>query len=239
MKCCAVARGILAAGTHLPPLVEDIQARLREHNLEAKGPPREVEFVLDNPTDRPPSQVLHCLRLLHVVGYTRVAGTNLASRDEMVTIWECWRIAWSPDFEARCIEAARYGASLADATAAVLAEQAEQGQRDAGAAAELLLDAALAGLTGLAWALRQRVAERIRSEGDFFNLTAALGHLLHLYRYDTVLRTAGSESMGQLLQEAYQCARSGCSKAWARRADATAKSSRPWLRYARLSSAAS
>jgi Family of unknown function (DUF5682) len=197
------ARGLLAEGTQLPPLVLDIQARLHEHDLEAKGQPREVEFVLENAADRPPSQVLHRLRLLEIAGYTRSGGTDFATRDEMVTIWERWRIAWSPDFDAKCIEAARYGASLADAAAAILAERVEETERDAGGASELLLDAALAGLTGLAWAMRQRVEDRIRAEGDFFNLTEALGHLLYLYRYDTVLRTAGDESMGRLLQEAY------------------------------------
>src|SRR5262249_38101152 len=197
------ARGMLAAGTLLPPLVVDIQARLREHKLEPRPLAREIELVLDNEADRPSSQLLHRVRLLEIAGYHRPAGTDRASRDEMVTIWERWRIAWSPDFEARCIEAARYGASLADAAAAVLGERAAGIERDAGRAAVLLLDAALAGLTELAWALRERVAELIRGEGDFFSLTAALSHLLYLYRYDSVLRTTGSQSMGVLLREAY------------------------------------
>ena len=162
-----------------------------------------MELVLEAETDRPPSQVLHRMRLLGIAGYDRTAGTDLASRDEIVTIWERWRIAWSPDFDARCIEAARYGVSLADAAATVLGERAAAVERNAGAASLLLLDAALAGLADLAWTLRQRVAELIRGENDFFHVTQALGHLLYLYRYDAVLRTTGSESMGDLLREAY------------------------------------
>jgi hypothetical protein len=196
-------RGKLAAGTMLPPLVRDIQRELKAHDLEAGGSPREIELVLEVPSDAPRSQVLHRLRLLEIGGYERTAGTDLASRDEVVTIWERWRIAWSPDFDARCIEAARYGASLADAVAAELAERAGMIQRDAGAAAQLLLDAALAGLTDLAWTLRQRVGELIHGENNFFLITQALGHLLYLYRYDTVLRTAGTDSVGTLLREAY------------------------------------
>jgi hypothetical protein len=197
-------RGMLAEGTLLPPLVLDIRAQLKAHDLEAQARGREIELELEEETHRPRSQVLHRLRLLEVPGYERVAGTDLASRDEMVTIWERWRIAWGPDFEARCIEASRYGVTLADATAAVLSERADGIERDAALSALLLLDAGLAGLTELAWALRQRVAELIHAEGDFFNLTAALGHLLYLYRYDSVLRTAGSDSMAELLREAYQ-----------------------------------
>jgi hypothetical protein len=196
-------RGLLAAGTVLPPLVLEIQAQLKAHDLEPQGMPREVELVLENEADRPRSQVLHRMRLLGITGYERTAGTDLASRDEVVTIWERWRITWSPDFDARCIEAARYGVSLSDAAAAVLGERAGAIERDAGAASLLLLDAALAGLTDLASALRQRVVELIRGENDFFRITQALGHLLYLYRYDAVLQTAGSEPMGELLREAY------------------------------------
>ncbi|MFO0928489.1 MAG: DUF5682 family protein [Gemmataceae bacterium] len=196
-------RGLLAAGTRLPPLVHDIQTQLHERGLEPRPLSREVELLLDRENDRPSSVLLHRVRLLEIAGYDRTGGTDLASRDSLVTIWERWRIGWSPDFDARCIEAARYGASLAEAAAAVLGERAAALERDAAAAAALLLDAALAGLTELAWALRQRVGELIRGEGDFFGLSAALGHLLYLYRYDAVLGTAGSGSMAALLREAY------------------------------------
>lgn len=196
-------RGLLAAGTRLPPLVLDIQAQLRARELEPRPLSREVELILDRADDRASSVLLHRVRLLEIAGYDQSGGTDLAGRAAMVTIWERWRIGWSPDFDARCIEAARYGASLAEAAAAVLSERAAALERDAAAAALLLLDAALAGLTELAWALRQRVAELIRGDGNFFGLTAALGHLLYLYRYDAVLGTSGSESVGVLLREAY------------------------------------
>jgi hypothetical protein len=102
------------------------------------------------------------------------------------------------------IEAARYGATLADAATAVLSERAEAIERDAAKAALLLLDAALAGLTDEAAHLRRRVAELIRAEADFLNLAPALGHLLYLFRYDEVLATAGTEPVAELLREAYQ-----------------------------------
>lgn len=196
-------RGLLAAGTRLPPLVRDLHARLREHDLEPQPLTREIELVLDTEADLPRSRVLHRVRLLGIAGYERSGGSDLAARDDLVSLWERWRLTWSPDFDAGSIEAARYGPTLADAAAAVLAERAAALERDAAAAALLLLDAALAGLTELAWALRQRVTELTRGEGDFFNLAVALGHLLYLYRHDSVLRTAGSEPVGALLREAY------------------------------------
>jgi hypothetical protein len=197
------ARGVLAAGTVLPPLVLDIRKELAEHDLEAQATPRDLGLDLEQPPQRERSRILHRLRVLGIVGYERTGGFDLVERADLVRIHETWQIVWSPDFEAGCIEASRYGPSLDVAAAAHLAEQAEGIERDASAAARLLLDAALAGLTGLATELRGMVQELIRSEGDFFGVTAALGHLLYLYRYDTVLETAGSGEVGALLREAY------------------------------------
>ena len=197
-------RGVLAAGTVLPPLVLDIKACIALHRLEAEAIPRTVELELDRPEQRARSEVLHRLGLLGVAGYDHVGGTDLARRDNLTTMVESWRIAWGPDFDACCIEAARYGVTLAEAACNVLAELAGQIQRDAARAALLLLDAALAGLTAPAGDLRRRVAELIRGEGDFFGVTGALGHLLYLYRYDTALGTAGTADVGELLREAYE-----------------------------------
>jgi hypothetical protein len=76
-------------------------------------------------------------------------------------------------------------------------------ERDAGRAALLLLDAALAGLADLAAALLERLRALVHGDGDFFSVTGALGHLLYLYRYDAVLETAGRADMGGLLREAF------------------------------------
>jgi hypothetical protein len=197
------ARGVLAEGTLLPPLVHDIRKQVQEQDLEFGSTIREIELELDQPAQRPRSRVLHRLRVLGADGYDRIGGSDLAARDDLTRIWESWKIAWSPDFDARCIEAARYGASLAEAAAARLAEQAGAIERNAAAAARLLIDAALAGLTDLAAALRARVRELIRSDGDFFGVSGTLGHLLYLYRYDAVLETAGSGEVADLLREAY------------------------------------
>src|SRR5439155_5379297 len=128
---------------------------------------------------------------------------DLAARDDLARVWERWRVTWSPDFHARCIEAARYGSTLGEAASARLAEQARAIERDAGAAALLPLNAALAGLVAEADALRERVQQLVRADADFFSVTAALGHLLYLYRYDAVLQTAGQGEVGALLKETF------------------------------------
>jgi hypothetical protein len=197
-------RGMLAVGTILPPLATDIQAQLTGHDLQAHERPREVELDLHTPTERDRSRVLHRLRLLEVRGYEQIDGADLVARDDLSRVWERWRVVWDPDFDAGCIENARYGPTLTEAAAARLVERAAGVERDAIKAALLLLDAALAGLTDLAADLLQRLAELVRGDGDFFSVAGSLNHLLYLYRYDAVLETAGRGDVGRFLRETYQ-----------------------------------
>jgi hypothetical protein len=197
-------RGRLAAGTVLPPLAIDIRQQLEGHDLQGHERPRDVDLDLDAQEQRQRSRVLHRLRLLSIAGYERTDGTDLAARTDLARVWERWRIVWSPDFDAGCIESARYGPTLAEAAATRLSEQAAAIERDAGRAALLLIDAALAGLTDLAAALLQRLGEIVRGDGDFFSVAGSLQHLLYLYRYDAVLETAGRGDIGALLTETFQ-----------------------------------
>jgi hypothetical protein len=197
-------RGLLAAGTVLPPLVHDIRKELAEHDLEPRPTPREIHLELEEAGHRLRSRVLHRLRTLQTGGHERTGGTDMAAHDDVGRVWEEWRIVWHPDFDAHCIEAARYGPTLADAAASRLTELAALIERDAARAALLLLDAALAGLTDIADSLLARLCELIRGDGDFFSVSAALGHLLYLYRYDAVLETAGRGEIGGLLVETFE-----------------------------------
>ncbi|MGL4464540.1 MAG: DUF5682 family protein, partial [Planctomycetia bacterium] len=140
------ARGRLAPGCPRPPLVEDVHRQLQSVGLSLDGPAVEETFDLLDPAGRAASRVLHRLQQIGVAGATRLDGADLWGRADLVEIWERWRLRWSPDFDATAVEASRYGATLPEAAAARLLEQAEAAQRDAAVAARLLLDAALAGL---------------------------------------------------------------------------------------------
>jgi hypothetical protein len=196
-------RGLLAAETVMPPLVLDIRKELADHDLEPRPQPRDLRLELEEPPARAKSRVLHRLRILETGAHQRTGGTDLAVRDDLGRVWEEWHVLWDPDFDARCIEAARYGPTLADAAVSRLIEQAAQIERDAAKAALLLLDAAQAGLTEIAASLLARLRELIRGDGDFFSVSQSLGHLLYLYRYDAVLQTAGQGEIGLLLVETF------------------------------------
>jgi len=198
------ARGYLAAGAELPPLVHDIRLCLHEHDLDPRTEMRTVELDLFAPEDLARSRVLHRLYGLGIAGYVRAGGSDLVARTDLSHLWEQWNIQWSPDLEANCIEAALYGPTLADASGARLLERAIKAERDAEKAARILLDASLMGLDLLAASFYEQLTRLIRQDSSFIGVTGALGHLLYLYRYDEVLGTAGLEGVGALLIEAFR-----------------------------------
>lgn len=201
-------RGRLAEGTTRPPLVREIEQQLHQHDLlpdQGYGP-RQLRLDLNPPIQpgvRERSQILHRLRLLEIPGFSLVGGTDFLDRDDLSDLWEGWQISRNSDFEARCIESARYGLTLQEATCARLVEQTASIERDAGKAAELMLAAALAGLTQHVDTLHARVNELIHTDANFVSVCAALTHLLYLYRYDNSLQTQGQHDLGRLLREAF------------------------------------
>jgi hypothetical protein len=196
-------RGVLAEGTVLPPLVQDLRQLLARHELEPQMKQRDVDLDLHLDADRERSRLMHRLRILAIAGYERTGGADLVARTDLSRVWERWRIRWTPDFDATTIEAARYGPTLADAAAARLAERAGASERNADEAALLLLDASLAGLTDLADEFLQQLGDLIRSDNDFFTVTKSLGHLLYLYVHDHVLQTAGRADLATLVLESF------------------------------------
>jgi hypothetical protein len=193
-------RGRIAEGASLPPLVADLRARLREHGLEPDKYRREIELELGDAAGRDRSRVLHRLRLLRIPGFRRTDGTDMVARTDLARVWERWEIEWSPEHESGAIEAARYGATLAEAAAAVLLERLDAMVRDVAFAAAGLVDAALAGLAAQADDLYDRLDALIAAGGDFVAATKALAHLAYLYRYDTVLELTGRRKLEPLVR---------------------------------------
>lgn len=196
-------RGRLAAGTRLPPLVVDIRHQLADTGLEMGHTVREVELNLLDPADRVKSRLLHRLGVLGIVGYDRSGGTDFLRRDDLTRLWESWRVRWSPEFDATCIEASRYGTSLPDAVGARLLEVASERQRDAAAAAALLVQAAQAGIETIAATLLDQLRSLIHAEAQFTGAATALGHLLFLFCFDEAFGTAALPRIGTLLSETF------------------------------------
>jgi hypothetical protein len=203
-------RGQLAAGTILPPLVQDLHRQLHHLDIFPTNKPRMIDLDLTPSKEfmeYPPrsiSALLHSMRILGIIGCNRTGGTNFTTRQDLVKIWERWQLQWSPEFDASSIEAAIYGATIAEATVAKLKESADQLQRNAEGAALLLLDAGLARVQELTPEFYPRLVELIRQDGDFLSIAQSLQHLLYLYRYDEVLGTRSQKDLAAILVEAFQ-----------------------------------
>ncbi len=199
-------RGQLAVGTTLPPLVQDLYQQLHHLDIFPTDKPRDIDLDLTphQESARPISALLHSMKILGIAGCNRTGGTNFTTRQDLVKIWECWQLQWSPEFDASSIEAAIYGTTVAEATVAKLRERADQLQRNAEGAALLLLDAGLAGVQELTPEFYPRLVELIRQDGDFLSIARSLRHLLYLYRYDEVLGTRSKTDLATILVEAFQ-----------------------------------
>lgn len=197
------ARGRLAPGTPLPPLVADIERALADHDLTPPTQERKVELELDRAHERARSQILHQVRVLGLPGFKRAAGTDFVGRGDLTRLWETWTLRWSPELDAACIEQALYGATLIDAAGARIAEQAARIERDADAAARLLLDASLAGWSQGFALLRERVISLVRADASFPSVARALQHLYYLHRYDEFVAGAVRQEVAALLSECY------------------------------------
>jgi Family of unknown function (DUF5682) len=203
-------RGQLAAGTTLPPLVQDLHQQLHYLAIFPTAKQRSIDLDLTpnaastEPSPRSISTLLHSMRILGITGCDRISGTDFTTRQDLVKIWERWQLQWSPEFDASSIEAAIYGATVAEATVAKLRESANHLQRNAEGAALLLLDAGLAGVQKLTPEFYPRLVELIRQDGDFLSNARSLRHLLYLYRYDEVLETRSQTDLATILVEAFQ-----------------------------------
>ena len=186
LAACGGARtGRLHPGTPAPPLVHDVAAQLDRLGLSG-DPARALSLDLADPRDLERSRTLHGLRVLGVPGYGRTAGP-VHGVDPVFT--EHWEPRPADGRDAALVEAGAYGATLADAAAAVLAERAGA-ETDAGAAAAALFDAVLCGVSGLSARLLSELGARVRVLAQAGPLGEVLSTALGLWRHDRVYGVA-------------------------------------------------
>jgi len=197
-------RGRLAPNSPLPPLVRDIQQQLAATELTPDRLLLEKTFSLTDLKGAGCSRLLHRLRILGIPGFLRTGGVDFTARKDLTSFTEKWRIVWSPEQDARMIEASRYGSALNEATAARLYEAAQDLERSSAAAAILLLDSVQGGVMKIAEALREKFAAIIDQDGDLASVATAMDHLLYLFAWDDALGARGSAETGALLKKAFE-----------------------------------
>ncbi|MEU9530979.1 DUF5682 family protein [Streptomyces sp. NPDC048213] len=186
LAACGGARtGRLHPRTPAPPLVHDVAAQLDRLGLSG-DPARAPRLDLTDPEDLERSRALHALRVLGVPGYERAAGPAHGV-DPVFT--ERWEPRPADGRDAALVEAGAYGATLAEAAAAVLAERARE-ESDAGALAATLFDTVLCGVSGLSADLLSELGARVRVLAQPGPLGEVLSTALGLWRHDRVYGVA-------------------------------------------------
>ena len=193
--------GSLAAGTSRPPLVNDTLDRLQAAGFVMPATAKHELDLLDA-DGRDRSRLLHQIATLNLPGFSCERSPDFSRWDSLDDLSERWSQSRAPQFEAGLIEAARYGTTLPTAVAARLHEEAEAIQRDAAAAAGLLVRALRCGEAALSKKLLATLGELIRGSASFDEVAGAVGSLLYLYWYDEALGTTGLETLRELLGEA-------------------------------------
>jgi len=111
---------------------------------------------------------------------------------------EVWSVKRALDADAALIEASAYGATL-EAAAAGRIEELLLHAKDVGLIAGLLVEAALAGVSGLAARLLREMEQAVWSEPSFSAIGKALSHLVGLFRHDALFGVRGSGELAVVI----------------------------------------
>ncbi|NMO55364.1 hypothetical protein HH310_29800 [Actinoplanes sp. TBRC 11911] len=183
--------GRLHPDTPAPPLVHDLDAELVRAGLDE---PAELSLDLTLDDDRERSRILHRVRILGVPGFDRTSGPG-TGLDPMMT--ERWTLRSEPGRLTAVIEAGAYGATLADASAAIL------GERSAGASIDtlsrVLFDAALAGIHQVSEQALSDVDATVAMAPELGTLGRALAVVVTMWRHDHIFGTARNATLGRVI----------------------------------------
>ena len=197
------AKGELAKGTTLPPLVDNITSTLEDYGLYPKSATGiEFELELTAVEDLAKSRILHQLSCLGIAGFSLFKATEL-SGDEQGKILEEWTIKWTPNFDANCIESSVYGATLIEAASNRLLEACSAITNNSEQAAAKLSEACSMGLSELGAQLCQRLKVIIGQDQRFHSVALCAARLLYLFKYDTLLTDKPLAELGSLLRNAF------------------------------------
>lgn len=183
--------GRLHPDTPAPPLVHDLDAALVRAGLDG---PADLSLDLTLDVDRARSRILHRLRVLGVPGFHRRSGPSTGLDPVFV---EQWTVLPDPGRITAVIEAGAYGATLADACEAVLAERAAG--HDIDTLAQVLFDAALAGVQEVSGQALADIDAGVATAPELGSLGRMLAVVVTMWRHDRVFGTVHSTTLGQVI----------------------------------------
>ena len=207
------ALGDLPPSSGSPPLLEDARRQAALHGLRLDDSrPRTVRLDLyRKERHRRRSRFLHMMDYLGCPAGQWRSGPDFAGGSRLELLIEEWEVAWTPLVEARLIELAAQGPTLADAALARLRREqaalADQGQaRSSSAAVRLLTRACVIGLHQQLPALLSLLAAHLDEDPDPASVIDCAHQLLALRRARAPLGVQDSPELGELLLRAWPAA---------------------------------
>lgn len=175
--------GRLAAGTRQPPLMADVESRMRAHSLSQDATRKRISIDWHKAEDRPRAYVLHQLGLLELPGISRSAGPEHADARVLEETFVVTRdIGWA----GAVIEASRWGGELPLAAAARLEAAIHDANGDMDAVAAALSLALFAGLLEVRRELITALTASVTLCRDIGALGRAGCRMSRIYRYGDV-----------------------------------------------------
>jgi hypothetical protein len=175
------------------PLQQDLAGLQKRLRLPPKAEEKALDLDLREALDRERSQLLRRLRLLGVEW-----GADAHHRSGRGTFHEVWQLRWQPEFAITLIESSRYGHTVEQAAANVLAERSANPSAGLGSLIGLLEDALFADLAGAIGVLVAAIENRAALAADVLQLLDALPSLVNVYRYGNV-RDTDVSLVGEIL----------------------------------------
>lgn len=193
-------QGVLDPLTPTPPLLRAVGMLLDSLQLTAQG---EVTLQLSEQEDQQRSKVLHQLRILDIPGFSLLGGKRPPCS---VQLEEAWHLSTPLEQTPALIEAACYGATLAEAAGGKMEERfitACSSPYPVGLLVELLNDTWLAGLSDFDQRIMDELARAIQQESRFDELGKAIETLHLLYRHGVGGGLYGASILQTLLQQLF------------------------------------
>lgn len=205
------AIGAVPPSAGSPPLVEAVRARARALGFRIDdGERRNRDLdIYRKPHHRDASRFLHATVFLDTGLARRTGGPDFRSGADLDRLIESWSIMWSPAFEARLIERAPDGDTIAEALAAELARriaalEAHGMAGHAGAAIDLFAAACQAGIGDHADRVLPLIGADIVRDADLASMAVALRELIGLWRGRAALGLADGRPIERLIVAAWR-----------------------------------
>jgi Family of unknown function (DUF5682) len=179
--------GSVPAEAPTVPLQAELEREQRRLKMRPEAGARDLDLDLRRPLDRDRSRLLHRLTLLGIPW-----GEPLEASGARGTFHEIWHLQWQPEFAVRLVEASRYGATLAEAAAALVGERVDA-EPPLAALTELVGAALLADLPDAVAAAMAAFQRRAAVAADAAQLMDALPPLARVLRYGNVRETDVSQ----------------------------------------------